>query len=205
MRHTLIAIVENKPGVLNRVSSLFRRRNFNIDSLNVGRTEDPHVSRMTIVVDNQNADARLVEANLYKLVNVIDVQDVTGQPAVLRELALIKVAATPERRTEIISLANVFKAKIVDVCPDTLILQITASEERVDSLIELLRPAGILEIVRTGHVAMMRGSADGVRHTPGAGRRATANGQANGNGQARQEWPDDDHEAGEAHDQALAA
>lgn len=205
MRHTLIAIVENKPGVLNRVSSLFRRRNFNIDSLNVGRTEDPHVSRMTIVVDNQNADARLVEANLYKLVNVIDVQDVTGQPAVLRELALIKVAATPERRTEIISLANVFKAKIVDVCPDTLILQITASEERVDSLVELLRPAGILEIVRTGHVAMMRGSADGVRHTPGAGRRAAANGQANGNGQAHQEWPDDDYEAGEAHDQALAA
>lgn len=169
MRQTLIAIVENKPGVLNRVASLFRRRNFNIDSLNVGRTEDPAVSRMTIVVDSRDTEARLVEANLYKLVNVIDVQDVTGQPAVMRELALIKVAAPPDQRTQIISLANVFKAKIVDVGAETLILQITATDERVESLIELLRPFGLMEIVRTGHVAMMRGTAVGVRHTPGAG------------------------------------
>jgi acetolactate synthase-1/3 small subunit len=109
---------------------------------------------------------------------VIDVQDVTEQPAVLRELALIKVAANPDGRTEIISLASVFKAKIVDVGADSLILQITASEERVDSLIELLRPCGILEIVRTGHVAMMRGLAHGVRHTPGAG--PGNNGHGNG-------------------------
>ena len=176
MRHTLIAIVENKPGVLNRVSSLFRRRNFNIDSLNVGRTENPDVSRMTITMDNRDTDARLVEANLYKLVNVIDVQDVSGQQAVLRELALIKVEASPEKRTEVISLANVFNAKVVDVRSDSLIIQITASEDRVDSLIELLRPAGIVEIVRTGHVAMMRGLAPGVRHTPGAGRRMGTNG-----------------------------
>ncbi len=169
MRQTLIAIVENKPGVLNRVASLFRRRNFNIDSLNVGRTDNPKVSRMTLVVDSGDAEARLVEANLYKLVNVIDVQDVTGQPTVLRELAMIKVAATPEQRTEIISLANVFKAKIVDVGAESLILQITASDDRVDSLVELLRPWGIKELVRTGHVAMMRGTAEGVRHTPGAG------------------------------------
>lgn len=178
MRHTLIAVVENKPGVLNRVASLFRRRNFNIDSLNVGRTEDPNVSRMTIVVDSQETEAPLVEANLYKLVNVLDVQDVTGQPAVLRELALIKVAATPETRTEVISLANVFKAKIIDVGSESLILQLTASEDRVDSLIELLRPWGILEIVRTGHVAMMRGLAQGIRHTPGAG--PESNGTSNG-------------------------
>ena len=169
MRQTLIAIVENKPGVLNRVASLFRRRNFNIDSLNVGRTDDPDVSRMTLVVDSGDAEARLVEANLYKLVNVIDVQDVTGQPAVLRELAMIKVSATPEQRTEIISLANVFKAKIVDVGTESLIMQIVASDDRVDSLVELLRPWGIMELVRTGHVAMMRGTAEGVRHTPGAG------------------------------------
>lgn len=169
MRQTLIATVENKPGVLNRVASLFRRRNFNIDSLNVGRTEHDDVSRMTIVVDSQDTEARLVEANLYKLVNVIDVQDVTGQPAVLRELALIKVAAEPDERTEIISLANVFKAKIVDVGTESLVMQITATEDRIDSLIELLRPHGIMEIVRTGHVAMMRGTAHGVRHTPGAG------------------------------------
>lgn len=178
MRQTLIAIVENKPGVLNRVASLFRRRNFNIDSLNVGRTENADFSRMTIVVDSQNTEARLVEANLYKLVNVIDVQDVTGQPAVFRELALIKVSASPEHRTEIISLANVFKAKIIDVGAETLIMQVSASEDRVDSLIELLRPWGVVEIVRTGHVAMMRGLAQGVRHTPGAG--PEANGHGNG-------------------------
>ena len=180
MRQTLIATVENKPGVLNRVASLFRRRNFNIDSLNVGRTENPNVSRMTIVVDRRHTEARLVEANLYKLVNVIDVQDVTSQQAVLRELALIKVSATAEQRSEVISLAGVFRAKIVDVGPESLVLQISATEDRIDSLIELLRPRGILELVRTGHVAMMRGLSDGVRHTPGSGPHLSANGQ-NGN------------------------
>lgn len=165
MRQTLIAIVENKPGVLNRVASLFRRRNFNIDSLNVGRTEDPNVSRMTIVVDSNQAEARKVEANLYKLVNVIDVQDVTGQEAILRELALIKVSASQEKRGEVLSLVNIFHAEVVDVGPEAMIVQLTASESRVDSLIELLRPIGILEIVRTGHVAMMRGINEGKRYT----------------------------------------
>jgi acetolactate synthase-1/3 small subunit len=179
MRQTLIATMENKPGVLNRVASLFRRRNFNIDSLNVGRTEDPNVSRMTIVVDRRHTEARMVEANLYKLVNVIDVQDVTSQPAVLRELALIKVSATAAQRSEIISLAGVFKAKIVDVGPESLVLQITTTEDRIDSLIELLRPSGILELVRTGHVAMMRGTTDGVRHTHGSGPLLVNNGQNN--------------------------
>ncbi len=177
MRQTLIAAVENKPGVLNRVASLFRRRNFNIHSLNVGRTENPELSRMTIVVDRQHTEASQVEANLYKLVNVLDIQDVTNQPAVLRELALIKVAAAPDKRSEVIGLADVFKAKVVDVGPESLILQITTYEERVDSLIELLRPHGIIEMVRTGHVAMMRGSTDGVRHTPGAGPRSSINGE----------------------------
>lgn len=166
MRQTLIAIVENKPGVLNRVASLFRRRNFNIDSLNVGRTEDPTVSRMTIVVDSTQADARKVETNLYKLVNVIDVQDVTGQEAVLRELALIKVRATPDKRGEVLSLVSIFHAEVVDVGQEAMIVQLTASESRVDSLIELLRPIGIVEIVRTGHVAMMRGTNEGKRYTP---------------------------------------
>ena len=166
MRQTLIATVENKPGVLNRVASLFRRRNFNIDSLNVGRTEDPNVSRMTIVMEQP---AQQVEANLYKLVNVIDVQDVTNQPAVLRELALIKVAAAPEHRGEVLSLANIFRAQIIDVAPECVIVQVTAGEDKVDSLVELLRPHGIIELVRTGHVAMMRGRNPGVRHTPGAG------------------------------------
>jgi acetolactate synthase-1/3 small subunit len=136
---------------------------------------------MTIVVDSRDTEARLVEANLYKLVNVLDVQDVTHQPAVFRELALIKVSASQERRAEIISLADVFKGKIIDICSESLIIQITGTEERIDSLIELLTPCGILESVRTGHVAMTRGTADGVRHTPGAGRKVGVNGR-NGKG-----------------------
>lgn len=169
MRQILIAIVENKPGVLNRVASLFRRRNFNIDSLNVGRTEDPNVSRMTITIDSNEADAARVEANLYKLVNVIDVQDVTHGRALVRELVMIKVASTPDRRQEILSLAQIFGAKIADVAPDSVIVLATASSEKIDSLIEALRPSGILELVRTGNVAMLRGTQQGVRHTPGAG------------------------------------
>lgn len=180
MRQTLIATVENKPGVLNRVASMFRRRNFNIDSLNVGRTEHPDVSRMTIVVDSQDTPARLVEANLYKLVNVIDVQDVTNQPAVMRELALIKVAAAPEKRSEILSLVNIFEASVADVAPDSMVVQIVTSESRINSLIELLRPSGILEIVRTGHVAMMRGRDEGIRHTPGAGQNGNGHNGHNG-------------------------
>lgn len=172
MQHTLIALVEDKPGVLNRVASLFRRRNFNIASLNVGRTEKPDVSRMTIVVDNGDQssalDARKVEVNLYKLVNVIDVQDVTNQPAVTRDLALVKVKADPEQRAEVANLASIFRAHIVDVCPDSVIVQIVGMEDKIESLLELLRPFGILEMVRTGQVAMMRGSASGVRYAPGA-------------------------------------
>ncbi|HLF88322.1 MAG TPA: acetolactate synthase small subunit [Anaerolineales bacterium] len=169
MRQTLIAKVENKPGVLNRVASLFRRRNFNIDSLNVGQTENPKISRMTIVVDSKDTEARKVEANLYKLVNVVDVQDVTGQAVLLRELALVKVKAKNGQRAEIANLANIFGAKIIDVAEACVVVQIASGEEKVNSLVELLRPFGIVELVRTGHVAMMRGSTEGVRHTPGAG------------------------------------
>ena len=186
MQHnTLIAEVENKPGVLTRVASLFRRSNYNIESLNVGRTENPEVSRMTIVMENSNADVSLVEANLYKLVNVIDVQDVTNQPSVVRDLALIKVKATPENRSEIANLASIFRAKIVDVASDSVIIEITGTEDKIESLIELLSPMGIIEMIRTGQVAMLRGSSDGVRHTPGAnGRKSGSNGhkpRKNGN------------------------
>lgn len=174
MQHTLFALVENKPGVLNRVASLFRRRNFNIESLNVGQTESPEISRMTIVMDGDERDVRIVEANLYKLVNVIDVQEVTNRPAVLRDLALIKVRATPEKRAEVANLASIFRANIVDVAPDSVIVEITGTEDKIESLVELLRPMGILEMVRTGQVAMMRGNQAGARHTPGAG--------SNGNG-----------------------
>jgi acetolactate synthase-1/3 small subunit len=168
MPHTLIALVEDKPGVLNRVASLFRRRNFNIESLNVGRTERSGISRMTIVVDSDHLDARKVEANLYKLVNVIDVQDVTSQPAVSRDLALIKVKASSGQRGEIANLAAIFRARIVDVAPDSVIVEITGTEDKVESLVELLRPFGIQEMVRTGQVAMTRGTASGVRYAPGA-------------------------------------
>ena len=169
MHFTLLALVEDKPGVLNRVASLFRRRNFNIVSLNVGRTEKPEVSRMTIVMEGEQPDdARKVETNLYKLVNVLDVQDVTNQAAVTRDLALIKVKATPEQRSEIANLAAIFRAKIVDVATDTVIVEITGTEDKIEGLVELLRPIGILEMVRTGVVAMMRGRASGVRHAPGA-------------------------------------
>jgi len=168
MQHTIIVLVENKPGVLNRVASLFRRRNFNIESLNAGRTENPAVSRMTIVMDSEALDARKVEANLYKLVNVIDVQDVTNQPVVSRDLALIKVKASPDQRAEIANLAAIFRARIIDVAPDSVIVESTGTEDKIESLLELLKPIGILEMVRTGQVAMMRGDALGVRHTPGA-------------------------------------
>jgi acetolactate synthase-1/3 small subunit len=147
---------------------LFRRRNFNIESLNVGRTETPDISRMTIVMENGTVDARKVEANLYKLVNVIDVQDVTNQPAVTRDLALIKVSATSEQRAEIANLASIFRARIVDVAPDSVIVEITGTEDKIEGLVELLSPYRILEMVRTGQVAMMRGTASGVRYSPGA-------------------------------------
>ena len=165
MNYTFIVKVENKPGVLNRVSSLFRRRNFNIESLAVGRTENPDVSRMTIVVDcpNGDVDAHKLEANLYKLVNVIDVQDVTRQPSVTRDLALIKVKVGPERRAEVNGLADIFRAHIVDVAPDSVIVEITGTEDKI----ELLRPIGIMEMVRTGQISMTRGALDGVRRMPG--------------------------------------
>src|SRR5574339_975275 len=169
MIYTFVALVENKPGVLNRIASLFRRRNFNIESINAGTTQDPDVSRMTIVVDcpNGDIDAHRIEANLYKLVNVIDVQDVTHQPSVSRDLALIKVLARPERRAEVNGLAEIFRARIVVVGSDSVIVEITGTEDKIEGMIELLRPIGIVEMVRTGQVSMTRGVHDGVRRMPG--------------------------------------
>jgi acetolactate synthase-1/3 small subunit len=168
MQHTFIALVENKPGVLNRVASLFRRRNFNIESLAVGRTENPEVSRMTIVMDcpNGEVDAHKIEANLYKLINVIDVQDVTHQPSVTRDLALIKVRVGPERRAEVNGLAAIFRARIVDG-GGPVIVEITGTEDKIEGMTELLRPLGIVEMVRTGQVSMTRGLNDGVRRVSG--------------------------------------
>jgi acetolactate synthase-1/3 small subunit len=156
MKHTIVALVENKPGVLNRVASLFRRRNFNIDSLTVGRTDNPHISRMTIVMDS-DADADQVQKQLYKLINVIQVEDVTQVPGVSRDLALIKIQVDSQTRGEVVQLCEIFRARIVDVTSDSVIVEITGDEQKIDSLLELLRPIGIIEMVRTGVVAMTRG------------------------------------------------
>jgi acetolactate synthase I/III small subunit len=154
--HTFVVIVEDLPGVLNRISSLFRRRGFNIESLTVGHTERPGVSRMTVVVMTDEAGAQRFVAHLYKLVNVISVADITAVPAVFRDLAMIKVAAPQERRPEIVHLVEVFRARIVDLAPDSLTIEITGGEDKIDGLLEVLRPYGVLEMARTGRLAMTR-------------------------------------------------
>ena len=159
MQTTFIVHVEDQPGVLTRVTSLIRRRGFNIESLTVGRTERPGVSRMTIVMDVDAIAVSRIEAHLYKLVNVISVENVTPFPAVYRDLAMIKVAASEASRGPIVQLVNVFRARVVDVSPDSLVIEITGTEEKIDGLVEMLKPYGVLEIARTGRVAMSRGAA----------------------------------------------
>jgi acetolactate synthase-1/3 small subunit len=156
---TFAVYVDNRPGVLNRVASLIRRRAFNIESLTVGHTETPGLSRMTIVVDTDERGARLVEANLYKLLPVRRVDNITRQPTIARDLAMIKVAATGESRPQVMQLAEVYRARIVDVGPESLIIETTGTEDKIDSLVEVLRPYGVIEMVRTGRVEMARGNA----------------------------------------------
>jgi acetolactate synthase-1/3 small subunit len=163
MIHTFVVYVDNKPGVLNRVSSLFRRRAFNIESLTVGRTEEPGVSRMTVVVDTDAYGARRLEANLYKLVPVKRVDDITAAASIVRDLALIKVAATGDARTQVLQLVDVYRARVVDVSPDTVVIETTGTEDKIDSLLEVLRPFGVREMVRTGRIAMARGTRRVVR------------------------------------------
>jgi acetolactate synthase-1/3 small subunit len=158
MMNTFVVYVENKPGVLTRVASLFRRRAFNIDSLTVGRTEKPDVSRMTITVDADHDQAKRIEANLYKLVNVLLVENITHSPSIVRDLAMIKVTATHGARSHVLELAEVFRARVVDVAADSLTIEITGTEDKIDSLLDVLRPYGVLEMVRTGIVAMRRGT-----------------------------------------------
>ena len=154
---TFVAYVEDRPGVLNRISSLFRRRNYNIVSLNVGRTHEPGVSRMTFVVEADDDKARRIEANLYKLVNVISIEDISRKPSVSRDLALIKVTVGPDKRAEVLQLCEVFRARAVDVGPETLIVEITGTQDKIDGLVAILAPFGIAEMVQTGTVAMTRG------------------------------------------------
>jgi acetolactate synthase-1/3 small subunit len=153
MKHTLVALVENEPGVLNRVVSLFRRRNYNIDSLTVGRTDSPDVSRMTIVMDSDVTNVAQVEKNLYKLINVIKVEDVSSVPLISRDLALIKVRVTDG----VSEVCYKHGARIIDVSGEVMILEMSDTEEDIENCIEALRPFGIIEVVRTGVVSMGRG------------------------------------------------
>lgn len=166
-RHTIIAWLEDKPSVLNRVTGLFSRRNFNIESLNVGHSETPGISRMTFVARGTERDLQQVTTQLDKLINVVNIADVTQEPAVVREMALIKVTTNSETRGEVMQLVDIYRASVVDVDMTSLIIQIVAPEGRIDSLISLLENFGIEEMVRTGRVAMVRGSAP-HGHTHGA-------------------------------------
>ncbi|MCA9871400.1 MAG: acetolactate synthase small subunit [Anaerolineae bacterium] len=157
MKHTVVAWMEDRPGVLTRVTSLFRRRGFNIESLAVGHSETDGISRMTFVV---SGDERMVDQavkQLEKQVDVTRVEDVTDQPAVVRELALVKVRTDAQTRAEVMQIVDIYRAQIVDVALDSLVIQAIGTEDRVDSLIELLNNFGVIEMVRTGRVAMTRG------------------------------------------------
>ena len=159
-KHTIVALVRDQPGVLNRVVSVIRRRGFNIASLAVGHCEQEALSRMTFVVEADAAVAEQVTKQLRKLIDVVRVADITQENIVARELALVKVRATPYNRSEIIQLVDIFRAGIVDVAPDSLIIEVTGDEEKIDSLIRLLKPFGIREVMRSGRLAMVRGVAE---------------------------------------------
>lgn len=157
-KHILSVLVEDHPGVLNRIVSLLRRRSFNIDSITVGHSEQPGVSRMTIVVRGESGDVEQVGKQLYKLMEVLKVVDLSDGACVAHELAMVKVAAKPQNRHEILLVAEIYDAKVVDATPSTLMLEATGSEEKIDALLAMIRPFGIRELVRTGPVAMVRGS-----------------------------------------------
>jgi len=163
---TFIVYVEDRPGVLNRVVSLFRRRLYNIDSLSVGRSERPQVSRITLALRADAEAAARLAANLFKLIEVLAVQDVTAAPAVVRELAFVKLSTSA--RGEVMQLCDAFRARIVDVGPGSITVEATGAQEKIDGLIEALRPLNIVELVRTGAVAMTRGlpAADVFRSAP---------------------------------------
>ncbi|MGE5557537.1 MAG: acetolactate synthase small subunit [Bacillota bacterium] len=156
MRHTLAVLVNNHAGVMSRVAGLFSRRGFNIESIAVGETEDHSISRMTIVVTADDEQLEQVTKQLYKLIDVIKVSDITNDAAVERELALIKVPATSGNRSEILQVVDIFRAKIVDVSEKAVIIEVTGGVEKIEAILSLLRSYGIREVVRTGKVAMVR-------------------------------------------------
>ena len=156
-KHTIVALVEDKPGVLNRMASLFRRRGFNIESIAVGRSEIPHLSRMTIVVDGSDAMVEQVRKQLDRVVDVVKVTDITDEGIVARELALIQVRATSSTRSEIMQIVDIFRANIVDVASDSVTVEVTGDEDKITSLLNLLRGFGVKEMARTGRIAIPRG------------------------------------------------
>lgn len=159
----LVALVENKMGVLNRISSLFRRRRFNIDSLNVGRTENPDLSRMTIVVNADDTNVEQVIKQLYKIIDVVKVSNVTFDETVIRETLLFKLHATKNTRTEVLQFSEAFRAKTVDISSDSLMLELTARPEKINQFIEVMRHFGIKEMVRTGATVLNRGRSGEVK------------------------------------------
>ena len=158
MRHVISALVINEPGVLANVAGMFAARGFNIDSLVVGRTENPELSRMTVVVDADDNTLEQVRKQLAKLVPVVKVRDFAGTAYIERDMALITVAAGPEKRGEVIEIVNLFRGKIVDIAKQSLVVELAGTEEKIEALIELLAPYGIRELARTGVIAMSRGT-----------------------------------------------
>jgi len=158
VKHTLTVLVENKPGVLTRIAGLFARRGYNIESLAVGRTENPAFSRMTIVVEGDDRVIEQVTKQLYKLIEVIKLTDITNDEYVGREMILIKVNADPAIRGEIMQIVEIFRARIVDIGRNSLIIEATGDEGKIDAIESALRPFGIKEVVRTGKIAMARGA-----------------------------------------------
>lgn len=168
-RHTIVALVQDRPGVLHRISNMVRRRNFNIASLAVGNCERPGMSRMTFVVEGDQATVEQVTKQLRKIIDVVKVSHLESSHIVARELALIRVRATPYNRSEILQLVDIFRANIIDVAPDSLIVEVTGDEDKIDSLVRLLRPFGIRELMRSGRLAMLRGMVE--REEGGNGQR----------------------------------
>ena len=159
MKHTLVMLVQDRPGVLNRVTSMIRRRNFNIDSITVGHSVTPGLSRMVISVDGVTTAVEQVRKQLDKIVEVVKITDITNEDIISRELALIKVESNPSTRQEIIRIATgVFRANIVDLTPESIVIEISGDEDKVNSLIELLRGFGLVELARTGRIAITRGT-----------------------------------------------
>jgi acetolactate synthase-1/3 small subunit len=159
-KHTLVALVEDKPGVLNRLASLFRRRGFNIDSIAVGHCETPGLSRVTLVVDGTANVVEQVRKQLDKVIDIVKVSDLTESSMVSRELALIKVSTTAATRSSIMQIVDIFRANIIDVGYDSLTVEVTGDEDKVDSLYNLLRGYGIKELARTGRIALVRGGSN---------------------------------------------